>query len=130
MNHCSEKCLGFAGNHGGCCQLDDRDFMIGPISDPKEFLQRVQTKFSGVPITWKDVFIDYEEGAKMFPERSLYQNPDHYPVLRVDMKHVRKPCIFYNSTLKCCSVYEIRPEICKSFMCSYLKSIKDNTTSS
>ena len=66
----------------------------------------------------------------MFPERSLYQNPAHYPVLRVDIKHVRKPCIFYNSTLKCCGVYEIRPEICKNFKCSYLKSIEDSTTSS
>jgi len=54
MNHCSEKCLGFKGNHGGCCQLDDRDFIIGPVSDPAAFLQRVQNKFSGVKIEWKD----------------------------------------------------------------------------
>jgi len=117
MNHCCEKCLGFEGNHGGCCQLDDRDFILGPVSDPSAFLQRVQNK---------DVFIDYDEGSKMFPERSLYQNPSHYPSLRVDTKHSRKPCIFYNSTLKCCGVYEIRPDMCKIFSCDYLKNIKNN----
>ena len=127
MNHCCEKCLGFNGNHGGCCQLDDRDFIIGPVSDPDAFLLRIKNKFPGVNIEWKDVFIDFEEGSKLFPERSLYQNPNHYPSLRIDTNHVRKPCIFYNSTLKCCSVYDIRPDMCKSFSCDYLKKVKDNT---
>jgi Fe-S-cluster containining protein len=126
MNHCSEKCLGFKDNHGGCCQLDDRDFIIGPVLDANDFLQRVKSKFNGVPVEWKDVFIDYEEGSKMFPERSNYQNPAHYPALRVDNNHVRKPCIFYNSTLKCCGVYEIRPNMCKEFFCPYLKNIKED----
>ena len=123
MNHCCEKCLGWEGNHGGCCQLDDRDFMMGPVSDPNEFLQRVKNKFTGVKVEWKDVFFDYEEGSKTFPERPIFQNPAHYPALRVDLKHTRKPCIFYNSTLKCCSVYDIRPAMCREFKCDYLKSV-------
>jgi len=124
MNHCSEKCLGFEGNHGGCCQLDDRDFIIGPIDDSEQFLNRLKLKFSGINVQKEDVFLEYEEGSKLFPERSFYQNPSHYPALRVDNKHVRKPCIFYNSTLKCCSVYEIRPNICKNFSCPYLKGVQ------
>ena len=124
MNHCCEKCLGQVGNHGGCCQIDDRDYIIGPVSDPVLFLQRLKEKYPGIRIEWKDVFIDYEEGSKMFPERFNYQNPAHYPALRVDYNHVRKPCIFYNSILKCCNVYEIRPSMCKNFYCDYLKSVQ------
>ena len=123
MNHCRENCLGHAGNHGGCCQVDDRDYIIGPINDSEQFLERLRKKFPGIDIQWRDLFLTWEEGSKLFPNKPVYQDPKHYPALRLDMAHKRLPCIFYNSTLKCCSVYEIRPDTCKKFFCPYLLSL-------
>ena len=122
---CRTNCLGHPDNHGGCCQLDDRDYFIGPITDSHEFLERVRKKFPGIRIEWNDLFLSYDEGSKLFPDRPQYQMPHHYPALRVDMQHKRLPCIFYNSTLKCCSVYEIRPTTCKNFYCPYLMSLNE-----
>ena len=122
---CSNSCLGVPNNHGGCCQLDDRDYLIGPIHDNHEFLDRLRKKFPGIKIEWRDIFLNYEEGSKLFPNRPIYQNPAHYPALRVDVLHQRFPCIFYNSALKCCGVYDIRPNTCKKFYCPYLMSLNE-----
>ena len=35
---CSQNCMGFRGNSGGCCTLDDRDFIPGPVRDADTFL--------------------------------------------------------------------------------------------
>ena len=119
-NICSNKCMGFEGNHGGCCTLGDRDFIIGPHDDTKEFLQRLSEKF-GREIDYKDIFIDIEEGKKLFPNKSMWSNERSYPSLRVDTMNPFLPCIFYNMKLKACMVYEIRPNTCKNFECTYLQ---------
>lgn len=124
-DHCRENCLGFKNNHGGCCTIDNRDYIIGPIHDNHEFLDRVRKKFPGIKIEWRDLFLDFEEGSKLFPDRSMYQNPAAYPALRPEINHKRLPCIFYNSILKCCSVYDIRPDTCKKFYCPYLVSLNE-----
>lgn len=119
-NICSNKCMGFEGNHGGCCTLGNRDFIIGPHTDTKEFIERLSTKF-GREIKYEDVFIDYEEGKTSFPTKSMWSNKNSYPALRVDKMNPFLPCIFYNMRLKACMVYEIRPTTCKDFECSYLQ---------
>lgn len=124
-NPCRDSCLGHSNNHGGCCQLDDRDYIIGPIHDSHEFLDRIRKKFPNLKIEWKDIFLNFEEGSRLFPERSMYQKPEAYPALRPDVYHKRLPCLFYNNTLKCCSVYEIRPNTCRSFICPYLASLNE-----
>ena len=112
--------MGFEGNHGGCCTLGDRDFIIGPHDDSKEFIQRLSEKF-GRQILYKDVFIDIEEGKNLFPNKSMWSDERSYPSLRVDTMNPFLPCIFYNMKLKACMVYEIRPNTCKNFECTYLQ---------
>ena len=121
MNHCQQCCLGIKGNSGGCCTLDDRDWIMGPVHDSHEVLERVKNKFPGIDITWNDLFITFEEGSKMFPERSNWQDPANFPCMRVLQGVPRNPCLFYNLQLKSCMIYEIRPNTCKSFHCEYLK---------
>ena len=123
MNHCQYRCLGAKGNHGGCCTLDDRDWILGPIKDADRFLTKVQKKFPNTEITWADIFIDYEEGSRLFPERRNWQSKDNYPCLRV-LNVTRLPCVFYNLQLRLCTVYDIRPDTCVNFYCDYLLNLK------
>ena len=120
-NICSNKCLGFLDNHGGCCTLGERDFIIGPHTDTQEFVARLSEKL-GRKLEYKDVFIDYEEGKNLFPDRPTWQNKFWYPALRVNLSDPKLPCIFYNTQVRACMVYEIRPETCKNFECDYLKN--------
>ena len=120
-NICSNKCYGVEGLDGSCCTIESRDWIIGPHNDTKEFLERLSTKF-GREVKYEDVFIDYEEGSKLFPYKETWRTPSVYPALRVDTSNSRFPCIFYNTAMKACSIYEIRPSVCKSYECSYLKN--------
>ena len=116
---CSTRCMGYPGNRGGCCTVDDRDYIIGPHTDSEEFVKRLSEKF-GREIQYEEVFVEYSEGRKIFPNKPTWQDPNSYPALRLDFSHLKLPCIFYNTKLGVCSVYEIRPEICDNYKCSYL----------
>lgn len=116
---CSFKCWGREGYDGSCCHIEDRDFIIGPHDDSEQFLKRLSNKFDR-KIEFQEVFYTFEEGSKLFPEKNSWQNPNSYPALKVDLEKTRKPCIFYNSTLKTCSVYEIRPNTCRTYHCEFL----------
>jgi Fe-S-cluster containining protein len=118
-NICSEKCMGFAANHGGCCTIADRDFIIGPHFDTDEFLDRLSEKF-GRNFEFDDVFYSYEKGKNVLQSKSTWQNPDSFPALKVDFFNPKLPCIFYNTTIKACSIYDIRPQTCRDYECSYL----------
>ena len=120
-NICTTRCMGFPGNKGGCCTVSDRDYIIGKHSDTKEFLDRLNKKF-GKEFKYEEIFIDYEEGKKIFPEKSCWQNPKNYPCLRLDFKNPSHPCIFYNNHLGLCSIHEIRPITCAEYYCDYLEN--------
>jgi len=122
---CSNKCFGHPGNHGGCCTVADRDFIIGPHADTDEFLDRLSEKFDR-DILYKEVLIDFEEGKNLFPNKTTWQNQSNYPALRLNLAQPTLPCIFYNTTLRACSIYEIRPETCKNYFCDYLKNHENN----
>ena len=124
---CSTKCYGREGYDGSCCTLEDRDWIIGPHTDTEDFINRLSNKF-GRKIEYKDVFIDYEEGKELFPDKNTWQDQLTYPALRVDLNNPRRPCIFYNTTIKACSIYDIRPRICQTYHCWYL--VKDKLISS
>jgi Fe-S-cluster containining protein len=117
---CSKKCMGFDGYDGSCCTVEDRDFIIGPHNDPYLFLERLKNKYDQ-EFSFEDVFYTYEEGKEIFPDKPVWQRPQSYPALKVNLEHPRKPCIFYNTTLKVCTVHEIRPNTCRTFKCDYLK---------
>lgn len=118
-NICSHNCYGNKGYDGSCCQIEDRDWIIGSHSDTDEFLKRLSIKFAR-NVKFDEVFYTYEEGSKLFPEKSCWQNENSYPALKVDMEKDRKPCMFYNSTLRCCSIYDIRPQTCRNYNCQFL----------
>ena len=119
-NICSTKCFGIDNYHGSCCSLEDRDYIIGPHYDSKEFIERLSERF-GREIKHQDVFIGYTEGSKMFPNKSTWQNPENFPALRVDLNNPRLPCTFYNTKVKACTVHSIRPNTCINYECDYLK---------
>lgn len=118
---CSKKCFGIEGYDGSCCSVEERDWIIGPHHDVEEFLIRLEKKFQR-KIEFKDIFYEYEEGKEVFKDRESWQNPNTYPALRIDLEKKKKPCIFYNTEIKACSIYEIRPSTCINFKCQFLKN--------
>jgi Fe-S-cluster containining protein len=119
---CSHKCWGVDNYNGSCCCIEQRDWIIGPHADTDEFVKNLSEKFQR-EIKKEEVFIEYEEGKRIFPNKSNWQNPKNYPAIRLDLDNVRKPCVFYNVFLKCCSVHEIRPITCSSYKCEFLVNI-------
>jgi Fe-S-cluster containining protein len=118
---CLNKCFGHVNNAAGCCKISDRDFIIGPIRDAKEFLQRLN-KVSKTKYKYNDVFIEHKEGSKLFPDKEAWQNPEHYPALRLDMNEADLPCRFLTDGQEC-GVYEIRPQTCRKYLCEHLKKV-------
>lgn len=116
---CSDKCYGINDYHGSCCSIENRDFIIGPHHDSQDFVERLSIKF-GRKINREDVFIDYEEGKKLFPFKKSWQNQQSFPALRIDFNNPKLSCIFYNTTIRACTVYELRPETCMNYECEYL----------
>ncbi len=116
---CSNCCWGIEDNHGSCCSVKDRDWIIGAHTDSHEFVESLSNKF-GRRIKHEDIFYTFEEGSKIFPNKPSWQNPNNYPCLKIDLKNPKLPCIFYNTTVRACTVYEIRPTTCKTYMCDYL----------
>jgi len=123
MNYCMEQCQGVEGNNGDCCHIRDKDWIIGKVSDDKELLARVQKEYDK-NLTWNDLFIDYEEGSKMFPDKSDWQNKDLYPAMRVRPELEGSPCVFFDNG---CKIHEIKSDVCKNYKCQWLwsREVKD-----
>ena len=117
---CGQKCMGQAGNAGGCCTLGDRDFIIGPVPDIDALLERLSERW-GRPVLRTEIVIDYEEGRVLFPGRACWHEPSHYPALRVLLDHARLPCRFYDVEKARCSIHDLRPSLCRSYECDWLE---------
>ena len=116
---CGQRCMGEPGNRGGCCTVAARDFIIGPMADAQEFIGRLESKL-GRPVAHAEVFIDHEEGSALFPDRSTWQDARNYPSLRVLKDDALNPCRFYDAGAGACGVYDIRPQICRTYQCEVL----------
>ena len=118
-----EQCQGLKGNNGDCCHIRDKNWIIGKVSDDKELLARVQKEYDK-NLTWNDLFIDYEEGSKMFPDKSDWQNKDLYPAMRVRPELEGSPCVFFDNG---CKIHEIKSDVCKNYKCQWLwsREVKD-----
>lgn len=123
-NICSYLCWGQINYHGSCCSVEDRDFIIGPHKDVEFFLERLSIKLDR-KIEKEMVFINYDEGKDIFPNKSTWQNPKNYPALRLNFDNKNKYCIFYNTSLRFCTVYNIRPDVCSIYKCDFLKENGD-----
>jgi Fe-S-cluster containining protein len=119
---CSHKCMGHAGNKGGCCTLDQRDFIIGPIRDADDFLARL-SKHLGRPVARAEALIEYDEGAELFPELATWRDPANFPALRILADEPRKPCRYYDVSHGMCTIYPVRPETCGKYECAWLKGV-------
>jgi Fe-S-cluster containining protein len=122
-NVCSNKCWGIEGYDGSCCTVEDRDWIIGANYDAHEFIEKLSEKL-GEKVNYNDIFIEYEEGRKLFPDKPSWQLESSYPAFRVKLDHKKLPCIFYDTDEKQCTVYDIRPETCSSFECNYYSVVK------
>ena len=118
---CTTNCYGQRSNSAGCCKISDRDFIIGPIGDAKEFVQRYNTK-NNTKLKYNDIFIEHKEGSKLFPDKEAWQNPAYYPALRLKMTEPDLPCQFLTESQQC-GVYEIRPQTCRKYLCDHLKKV-------
>jgi Fe-S-cluster containining protein len=119
---CSQNCMGVRGNSGGCCTLDDRDFIPGPVRDADAFLADL-ARLLRRDVSRDEAFIDFDEGRALFPERASWQEPANYPALRVlpDVDWI--PCRFFDKTTGACTVYDIRPAMCRNYLCDHLKDV-------
>jgi len=117
---CSSRCFGIDGYDGSCCSLEGRDYIMGPIKDADEFIQRLNDKM-GRKFQREDALVDFEEGRRLFPEKSVWQNPGNFPAMRIDTSKAKLPCVFYNTHAKFCSVHDVRPQTCQIYFCGYLK---------
>jgi Fe-S-cluster containining protein len=123
---CQRRCYGVPGQAGICCTLGNRDWIMGPITDAKEFLARLNERF-GKKHKYDDVFVEYEEGHRLFPERSCWQNPKHFPALRVVMDvEEGYPCQFLANHQ--CTIQDIKPKICADYLCDHLKHVVSTVT--
>lgn len=121
MHSCTRNCLGVEDNAAGCCTVAERDYIIGPIPDAKEFLKRYNTTACS-HATFDELFVSYKEGKRLFPDRETWQNPQNYPALRVDMTHDYHACNFLGED-NLCSVHEIRSQTCRSFTCKHVNDL-------
>ncbi|MBI4956502.1 MAG: hypothetical protein HY908_31085 [Myxococcales bacterium] len=121
--YCGERCMGIAGNRGGCCHLGERDWIIGPVAEAdRDVLVRNLGAVLGREVTHAEVFIDFEEGRARFPERSQWQKPENYPALRVRYDAPGYPCRFYDAQ-KGCTVHLVRPSLCSAYQCDALRQV-------
>ena len=111
-----EQCQGLKGNNGDCCHIRDKNWIIGKVKDDKELLARVQKEYDK-NLTWNDLFIDYEEGSKMFPDKPDWQNKNLYPAMRVRPELEGSPCVFFDNG---CKIHEIKSDVCKEYKCQWL----------
>ena len=118
---CSRKCFGNAGASSGCCRLDDRDYIIGPIPDAEALLQRLRDEFDP-SLTYDDVFIGAEEGAALFPDKSCWQVAKNFPALRTQSNDPRHRCRFLSDD-GLCRIHAIRSVTCRNYQCSALKNL-------
>ena len=119
---CSKKCLGNDGYDGSCCTLEQRDWIIGPLTeDQVEKLLFDLRVMLNRKVERNEVVIDYEEGCNLFPTRSVWQNKNNFPCMRVNLLEHRLPCVFYNTDSRKCNIYNNRSRMCREYACGYLK---------
>ncbi len=121
LHVCTRKCFGVAGYATSCCQLERRDYIIGPIPDADAVLERLNAR-GGRRYDYEDVFIEFEEGRAAFPDRPSWQVPTSYPALRLDLSDSRLPCQFLGRD-GLCSIHEIRSQTCRHYHREHLRQV-------
>lgn len=129
-NTCLGNCCGVEGLKAGCCQMDpdDMEHVLGPVDEKwiKEVLVWLNRK--GIHSTRSDVVIDFEEGQiigeKFFngERKAVFLSKESYPILRFQIQGPRFACKFLTPNSGKCSIYEMRPGMCRGYLCQYIKA--------
>lgn len=125
---CLGNCCGIEGLKAGCCQVDvdDLEHVLGPIDEEwiKKFIK--SSKKLGENLSRQDVVIDFEEGKligdKFFNGHEIFKKESSYPMFRLQVYGHRFVCKFLNTSTKKCKIYLDRPNMCKTYICEYVKS--------
>ncbi|MBX9695084.1 MAG: hypothetical protein K2Z81_22050 [Cyanobacteria bacterium] len=121
---CTQKCCGVVRQSSKCCTISDRDWILGSVKDTDRFLADL-SKLKGREVPYDEVFVDFEEGSQMFPDKPSWQAKKNYPAMRVHVDRSKgHPCTLLGDDLLC-SVHTIKPAICKNYYCEYLQYIKN-----
>lgn len=138
---CLSNCNNVPGLQSGCCKLDPNDLehVLGPIDE--DWIVRTVKWFhkKGLMITRHDLVIDFEEGKllgeSLFNDHPVFKKKDTYPILRIQTDGPRFACKFLNIHNGKCTIYPIRPYMCRGYYCQYIKTnflvkLKNNPNSS
>lgn len=126
---CLSNCCNVPGLKSGCCNLDpdDLEHILGPVNE--EWIRKAVKELSkrtGLKFTRHDFVIDFDEGRrigyKFFNNHEVFQSPNSYPMLRFKVNGPRFCCTFLNVQTGMCTIYPFRPDMCKNYYCSYIKS--------
>lgn len=129
-NTCLGNCCGVEGLKAGCCHMDpyDMEHVLGPLDE--EWIKKIVAwlRKRGIMATRADVVIDYEEG-KIIGEnffngerKAVFLSEDSYPILRFQVAGPRFACKFLNIDNGKCTIYEERPDMCRGYLCQYVRS--------
>lgn len=124
---CLSNCCGVPGLKSACCtmDMDDLEHVLGPITDHD--IQTILKHFrkKGFNFTRSDIAIDEEEGRLLgqtfFNDHKVFKQSDSYPILRFQVFGTRFACKFLNTHNGKCNIYTVRPGMCRTYLCSYVK---------
>jgi len=124
---CLSNCCGIEGLRSGCCKLDpdDLEHILGPLDE--EWITKILKYFKNknIPMSRYDVVIDFEEGRligqKFFNGHPVFDSKESYPMLRFQIDGNRFSCKFLNANTGMCGIYEQRSDMCRNYLCQYVK---------
>lgn len=127
---CLGNCCGVKDLRAGCCQLDtdagDMEHVLGPVDE--DWIKRTIHWFrkKGINVTRHDLVIDWDEGKligrQFFHDHEVFKQKDSYPILRIQANGKRFACKFLNVHNGMCTIYEQRPDMCRDYLCEYVKA--------
>lgn len=128
METCLSKCCGHEGLKSACCTLDpdDLEHILGPLDEKwiKKTISWLRKK--GINVTRHDIVIDYEEGKLIgvnhFNGHKIFEQKTSYPMMRIQVFGPRWACKFLNVNSGMCTIYDKRPDMCRDYLCQYVKS--------
>lgn len=127
METCMSNCCGIPGVKNVCCQLDpdDLEHVLGPL-DEKWIKKTIKWfKKRDLNVTREDIVIDEEEGRligeSFFGGHDVFKSSESYPFMRIQVHGPRFACKFLNVKNGLCTIYEIRPDMCRDYLCQFVK---------
>lgn len=128
MKTCLSNCCGYEGLKSACCTLDpdDLEHILGPIDERWIKKTLLYFKRKGMSLEREDIVIDYEEGKLIgqthFNGHKIFEQKTSYPMLRIQVYGPRWGCKFLNPKTGMCTIYHIRPDMCRNYLCQYVKT--------